>query len=205
MKVRSFIGYPSYDRETPTDWRAYNITMALKGGDFKGYADIRISGKHHRISSKNTAPILSVFGQKVVESIWEDGPGIAAFVLPSSGCTIFGDDEKAERMAAAIRRAKSPIPVIAPFRWVKVLPKAAGQHGTRDPDVLHKNMRFAPQDGIDRAFLVDDVKTTGGHLRAASRVLRDHGIVTLGAICFARTVWERPEKLITDLDEEIGD
>ncbi|WP_103173777.1 hypothetical protein [Paracoccus sp. SY] len=205
MKVRSFIAYPSYDREKTADWMAYNVTMALKGGQFKGYSDVSISGKTQRITAQNTLPIVTWFGQKVVQAVGQQDPGTAIFVLPSSGCTTFGEDPKAERLANAIRSARSPIPVEMPFRWIEIMPKAAGGGGTRHPNVLRSKMRFLPPEGITRAFLVDDVKTTGGHLLAASRLMRAHGVETVAAICFARTVWERPDKLITQVDEDLED
>lgn len=205
MRVRSFLAYPSYDRETSADWMAYNVTMALKGGDFKGYADITIAGESQRITAHNTLPIVNLFGRKVVRAVGQQDPGTAIFILPSSGCTEFGEDQKAERFANAITLANPPIPVLMPFRWVEVLPKAAGGGGPRHPDVLRNKMRFRPQQGITRAFLVDDVMTTGGHLQAASRLLHAHGVATVAAVCFARTVWERPDKLIRTLDEDLGD
>lgn len=205
MKVRSFVAYPSYEDRKAEDWPAYNATMALKGADFGGYSHIRIGEKLHRISARNTQPILDLFGRCVVRAMGKPANGTGVFILPSSGCVVFGDDPKAQRLAQAIRAAAPPIPVATPFRWVAALGKAAGGGGPRNADILRENMRFEPQPGITHAILVDDVKTTGGHLRAASRLLRDHGIAAVGAICFARTVWDRQEKFFEYLEEVIDD
>lgn len=205
MKVLSFVAYPSYDRETKDDWKAYNATMALKGADFRGYADIKIYDAMHRITAKNTEPIMRAFGEKVVQAIGQPAPDTAIFVLPSSGCVAFGEDVKAKRLADAIIAAKPPVAVAAPFFWIEPLGKAAGGGGPRNASFLHEKLCFLPHVGVSQAILVDDVKTTGGHLVAASRVLKDHGISTSKAICFARTVWERPEKMFVDVEEELAD
>ncbi|WP_090756096.1 hypothetical protein [Paracoccus chinensis] len=203
MKFLSFIGYPSYPGRDKADWKAYNATMALKGADFNGYADIRIRGKLHRISGQNTKPILDFFGWKIVKCLEVQPAGTAIFVLPSSGCIDFGQDPKAARFVQAIVDAGCKIPVAMPFHWSELMPKAAGGGGPRNSAVLQPKLRFLPPPGIHRAILVDDVMTSGGHIRAAARIIRARGITPVGAICFARTMGVRPADILAPIHEEI--
>lgn len=209
MNVLSFIGYPSYpgiDRSewTRSEWNAYKVTMALKGAPFKGYADMDINGISHRITAENTRPVLEYFGQRVANLAAETAPGAAIFVLPSSGCTKFGEDAKAGRLAAAIHSAGAGVSVAAPFRWTEPMPKTAGGEGTRNANILRTKLRFSALAGVQRVILVDDVMTTGAHLRAAARTIRDQGITAVSGICFARTVWVRPEHIFNATEEYLN-
>lgn len=136
MRVLSFIGYPSYQERNRSDWNAYNVTMALKGVSFRGYADMKISGANHRIDAENTGPILDYFGKRVAGLAAETDPAAAIFVLPSSGCIDFNEDEKAGRLAAAIRGAGTGVHVATPFYWSEAMPKTAGGEGTRNAAIL---------------------------------------------------------------------
>lgn len=203
MRVLSFIGYPSYQARNRSDWRAFNATMALKGVPFNGFSDINISGTKHIITADNTGPILEYFGQRVARLAAKIAPGAAIFVLPSSGCTNFDEDAKAGRLAAAIRGAGTGIHVATPFRWTDAMPKTAGGEGTRNAAILQGKLRFMAPVGVQRAILVDDVMTTGAHLRAAARTIEAHNITPVSGICFARTVWERPENIMTTIEEDL--
>lgn len=203
MKVRSFIGYPSYKREGGDDWDAYTITMAVKGAVFPGYANVEISGRSYRITSQNTQPVIDYFAQQIVETAGRHDEGTAILVLPSSGCVQFGEDPKANRFVAAIRAAGAKVHVEAPFRWTEAMPKTAGGGGTRNSSVLQSKLRLMSLPGVRAAYLIDDVMTTGGHLRAAARCLQSHGIKPIAGICFARTLRERPDDILASVDEDL--
>jgi adenine/guanine phosphoribosyltransferase-like PRPP-binding protein len=94
-------------------------------------------------------------------------------------------------MATAIaNRFKLKNVSVAPILWWrKAIPSAHKAGGSREPSVLYPLLVLAPKASKEpRCVLVDDVKTTGGHLLAGEARLRTAGIRVSGAICAARRV-----------------
>lgn len=199
VQVKSVIGYPSYEEAglqfERKDWIARNMTLALKGRDFNGYSDVKINGVDHRIDRANTQPVVDYFGLCVARAVGRLPQVEAVFIVPSSDCLRLAHDEKAQRIAAAITNARCRVPVYLPFFWNRQLPKAA-DGGIRNPDILIGHLHFVRPEQINRAILIDDVLTTGGHLRACARACRLQDVEVDESACFARTVWERPENIL---------
>ena len=88
--------------------------------------------------------------------------------------------------------------------WVTQFEKAQ-QGGPRSPLVLRANLKTMGFDA-SHVVLIDDVATSGGHLKACARALRNHGHTVELALCAGRTtnfrkadVWEvAPEDLEAD-------
>ena len=67
---------------------------------------------------------------------------------------------------------------------------SARKGGPRFGDQLYPHLVVAPNAAAEpRVILVDDVKTSGGHLAAAEARVREIGIKVARAICGARTVY----------------
>jgi len=78
--------------------------------------------------------------------------------------------------------------------------------GSRDQDTIQKALRVKA--GIragTTVVLVDDVKTTGSHLRACANALRDHGCTVEHVIVAASTVWQPARDPFKLPAEEIED
>lgn len=208
MQVGSIIGYPSYEaaglRFDSSDWIAHNLVKALKGKDFRGYSDVRLSGVQHRITHANRRPVVDFFGRVIAKHVARMEAGSAIFIVPSSQCLEYGHDPKAQSFVDAITRAGCESPIFMPFRWTENLQRAV-DGGIRNAQFLAGRLDFAPPPGVRTALLVDDVVTTGGHLRACSAVVREGNISVRNAICFARTVWERPENILQATSHIIED
>ncbi len=74
--------------------------------------------------------------------------------------------------------------------------------GQETPDLFYNNMIVIDGFPSGEAILIDDVYTTGSHIRATSWFLEDIGISTLGAICCGRTCREQlpdPFKVLLEL------
>ncbi|WP_147391876.1 hypothetical protein [Paracoccus onubensis] len=199
MKVVSLVGYPSYQESglqfDKQDWVAHNLVKALKGKEFRGYSNVKINGTNHRITKDNRQPVIDLFGSAISKYMKRLPAGAAVFIVPSSDCLEFSDDPKAQSIAASIASAGCEHRVFIPFRWSSRLPKAV-DGGNRNYQFLAQHLELHPPPHVANVVLIDDVVTTGGHLRACSEVCRRHNIVVSSAICFARTVWDRPEDIL---------
>jgi orotate phosphoribosyltransferase len=48
---------------------------------------------------------------------------------------------------------------------------------------------------LKNVVLIDDVYTTGAHMLAAWKFLKNYGIEVADGVVFARTTWEEPESM----------
>jgi predicted amidophosphoribosyltransferase len=102
-------------------------------------------------------------------------------------------------MARAIKARMNGAPAVG--RWLRFAEPMLQSHagGTRNKATLEDAMRCSPAATECRVVLVDDVKTTGGHLRACASVLRKAGATVETVVVAASTVWEQhPDPLNVD-------
>lgn len=85
------------------------------------------------------------------------------------------------------------------------MPSANVQGGTRNPEVLLKNLAVTGRVRGATVVLVDDVLTSGGHLQACSALLRQHGAEVEMAFCAGRADDTQPDDLFAIRVEEIPD
>lgn len=192
-------GYPSYVGSgagwRQVDWDAHKLVQALKGNEINGYATLkRLDGQSVIIRQGQTAPAFQIFGQWGAAKLSEVCPGGGLLVpVPSSSCVEFGTDAKGQALAKAICSRAPHFQLAEILRWAEPLVKAS-EGGLRHADALLEHVRIKP---IDRAtiVLVDDVATTGGHLKACARALRREGHTVEHALCAAQTVLEHPANM----------
>jgi predicted amidophosphoribosyltransferase len=82
------------------------------------------------------------------------------------------------------------------LHWHKQLPKSA-EGGPRDFDTLFANLRIKTDLPKGNLILVDDVATSGGHLKACAAGLRHFGGDVEHALCAAQTVNARPASIFS--------
>jgi predicted amidophosphoribosyltransferase len=86
------------------------------------------------------------------------------------------------------------------------MPSASKQGGTRHPQILYDNLSLTAKLPKKREFiLIDDVKTTGGHLQAARSMFLDREGVCDLAVCAARTVKVQSPQIFGPDIEELAD
>lgn len=118
-----------------------------------------------------------------------------------------GTRPKTLRLARAVcERAGGDIRVVDCLRWKKDLGSASKEGGPRDPETLYKNL--APIEGLrkeSRVVLVDDVMTSGGHLRACAAKLRQAGATVVIALCGSRTTYSQDKNAFTTFEGDLED
>ncbi len=209
--VHALGAYASYSYDDH-EWRRedYDINKlvkSLKGENFNGYANMRdANGIMRRIIESDPSAALAYFaawGAQIISDM--TARDIVLVPVPSSQCVSHAAVSTPYAMANALQAIVGNR--VRVERWLcfaqPMTPSHAG--GTRDSNILASAMRAAPTcRGDSRVILVDDVMTTGGHLKACASVLRARGVSVDAAIVAARTVWaphETPLQIaVDDLD-----
>ncbi|GAA0733933.1 phosphoribosyltransferase [Sphingomonas japonica] len=194
------------DKWRSVDFAARNLVKAIKHEDFKGYAQITAGSSSIRIDNtahgRNRA-LVAVAGA-LADKINQAGYQNAAVVpIPSSSHIDPNATFTGRRIAEAIQ-AKNAAFVSTPILYFnEPLPKSAGGGGTRNAHVIQKHLRLSDCQLPGSIVLLDDVCTTGGHLKAAARFLAQHGIQVNDAFVIGRTVWEQPGHMFNVTTEHI--
>lgn len=192
-------GYPSYagsgEQWIGSDYEAMKFVKALKGLPFNGHASLRTpTGFPVTIRATDRSGAFRIFGEWATAKLAElELSDAVVMAVPSSSCLAMNGDEKGRALTAAVKQRSPNITVVEGLWWKAQLPKAA-QGGTRDSSVLEANLNVL--DGPpSRVVLVDDVVSSGGHLRACARALRAKGHSVEHALCAAQTVNNHPENM----------
>lgn len=211
MRLHSLCYYRSKSETWTEKWRnvdfaARNLVKAIKHEDFKGYSDITTGQSTIRIDNtlagRNRA--LSAVAGALAGKISQAGYQNAAVIpIPSSSHVNPNAMFTGRRIAEAIQ-AKNPAFVSTPVLYFdEPLQKSAGGGGTRNAGVIQAHLRMANCQLLQSVVLLDDVCTSGGHLKAAAQYLAQHGIEVQDAFVIGRTAWDQPDNMFTVQVEEL--
>jgi predicted amidophosphoribosyltransferase len=184
----------------PEDFNSYKWVQAMKGNPLNGYAWVPVNGVQRRLTNANLADAIDWFGVIAANHLSNrdiEGPFLAVPV-PNSGC-IVGSSVKPQtrKLAKAVcDTLKDGSYVLDCIRYKKNLGSASKQGGPRDAGIIYHNAVILEDQlkGVDRnlsVLLVDDVTTSGGHLRACVAKLHSKRLNTKYVVCGGKTIYDQ--------------
>lgn len=208
--VHALGAYASYSYED-TEWRNidYDINKfvkALKQKEFKGGGGLTdVYGSRLLFSQAKPSNALTIFACWGARRLRQLNLGEVTLVpVPSSKCVEFGMDSAPMRMTMALGSiARKDGATVEPWlRFREAMLSASSDGGTRNTAVIQANLVGSPAIANRRVVLIDDVKTTGNHLRACAAVLRNAGADVSTVLVAARTTWDQhPHPLRLDPED----
>ncbi|WP_140636170.1 hypothetical protein [Methylibium rhizosphaerae] len=210
--VHSMGAYASYPNDR-IEWRRADydlnkLVKSLKGDPVKGYAQLRDAERVlRRITDSDRQPALAYFSAWAAKRLRSLNLGRVVLVpVPSSDCTSYRHVGPPYEMAAAIQSRMGRSAKVE--RWLRFAEEMTPSHkgGTRSVETLVQALKVAASHvKRSRVVLVDDVKTTGAHLKASAKRLRELDILVETAIVGATTVWDRHPTPFDIEPEDLGD
>lgn len=189
------------------DHNAHKYIQALKGHSINGYAPILVNGVRHRLQDSNRDLAIDWFGETAANYITHKHKKrpLALVPVPSSNCVIGSKIiPPASRMADAIASRLENVTVWDGLRWSEAMvPTHKG--GIRSADHSYAHLRITKKVPQAELVIVDDVLTSGSHIRAiAAKLAASKGTCKL-AVCAGRTVGEQVEDPFAIIEEKLED
>jgi hypothetical protein len=152
------------------------------------YSEVVIDGQRVRITDANKDRAVDWFAEWGAAQIATLPTGPKVLVpVPSSKTTLFSDPDfvaaaLSDRIARRVEHAVS----FPRLRFSEPRASASEEGGSRDPAVLYEALHQLPDIPEGQIILVDDMFTSGGHLRAAAWRIQDQGRMVENALCFGK-------------------
>lgn len=161
------------------DYDAHDFVMAVKAKSINGYCQIPCRGEVHRIDDNNRDLALELFARIIEDALLREPWMMAPFMLvpvPNSltHLGVNNPPRTAAQAEALLAKLGPQATLWDVLRWTEPMLSARTQGGARDPRVLFDKLTIlrGPVRRGDRAVLVDDTLTSGGHLQACVAVLQ---------------------------------
>jgi hypothetical protein len=184
----------------PEDYNSYKWVQALKGKELNGYARVPVNGVLKKLNNDNADSAIDWFGLIAVNYLKKrriQGPFLIVPV-PNSGCVASSAAKpQTKKLAKAVCDVlKDGSSILDCLRWKKDLGSASKNRGPRDPAILYRNSVILEDqlqcvDKKLKVLLVDDVTTTGGHLRACVAKLLSKQLKTELTLSGGKTIYDQ--------------
>nr|WP_317893123.1 hypothetical protein [uncultured Sphingomonas sp.] len=191
--------YPAYSGYQNGDFPPFKLVKALKGEAIRGFANIpNPDGSTWRLEDDTRNRAFDAFGSWAAQRLQQLGIGVPVLIpIPSSQHVDPNADFTALRMCRAITSNSNVQYPIAACLTQRHAVLGSSKGGSRKFIEIRDNLVCHAPPGQITAVLVDDVKTSGNHLKACATILRQHGVTVNHAIVAGRTVWERQADMWT--------
>jgi hypothetical protein len=172
------------------DYDARNFVHAIKDHDIATFACVRRGTEWREFDNWNRQEVVFWFADMVAEYFGRHPLPHPFILVPVPGSQADLRFDGPSRMAAVARAIAGQLPAASGvqdvLRWESPMLPATACGGRRDAAFLYERLRITTRLNGKRVVLVDDVVTTGGHLRACAARLRSEGTEALLGICAGR-------------------
>jgi hypothetical protein len=188
MNVISFVSYRGHSCQSKESRNAASFVRLIKPFRQTKLAYVKRLSRHCGLDTRTEEGVLEWFGRLAafVLEVKTCPPPIILVPVPNSYCSL-GNSEapRTRRLADAIASKIVGAIVCDSLRW-KQTQQASHLGGSRDPQKLYRELSLTHVPPQGTVVLVDDVVTTGAHLRAAAAKLKSTGRQCSYALCLAR-------------------